>query len=110
MGASTGDMLVDNPESLDRMFEHAPIMVVTHCEDSPMIWANEAKAKEQYGDDVPLSKHPQIRSAEACLKSSRLATELARRHDALLHVLHLTTAIEMDLFSRAHRSEKRITA
>ena len=110
MGASTGDMLVDDHDALEKIFEHAPVIIDTHCEDSPMIWANEAKAKEKYGDDVPLSEHPQIRSAEACLKSSTLATDLARRHDALLHVLHLTTAIEMDLFSPAHRSEKRITA
>ena len=110
MGASTGDMLVDDQDALDQIFEHAPVIVVTHCEDSPMIWANEARAKEKYGDDVPLTEHPGIRSAEACLKSSTLATGLARKHDALLHVLHLTTAIEMDLFSPAHRSEKRITA
>ena len=110
MGASTGDMLVDNPESLEKLFEHAPTIVLTHCEDSPMIWANEAAAREKYGDDVPFSEHPAIRSAEACIKSSRLAVDLARRHDALLHVLHLTTAIEMDLFSNSHRSEKRITA
>ncbi|MEX1265743.1 MAG: amidohydrolase family protein, partial [Woeseia sp.] len=63
-----------------------------------------------FGEDVPMSEHPRIRSANACLTSSSLATDLARRHDALLHVLHLTTAIEMALFSRAHRSEKRITA
>ena len=110
MGASTGDMLVDDHDALELIFEHAPVIVDTHCEDSPMIWANEAKAREEYGDDVPLTEHPQIRSAEACLKSSTLATGLARKHDALLHVLHLTTAIEMDLFSPAHRSEKRITA
>ena len=75
-----------------------------------MIWANEAAALEKYGDDVPFSEHPAIRSAEACIKSSRFAVDLAGRHDALLHVLHLTTAIEMGLFSTAHRSEKRITA
>lgn len=110
MGASTGDMLVDDLDALDQIFAHAPVIVVTHCEDSPMIWANEARAKEQFGDDVPLTEHPRIRSADACLKSSTLATGLARKHDALLHVLHLTTAIEMDLFSTAHRSEKSITA
>jgi len=110
MGASTGDMLVDNPESLEKLFEHAPTIVLTHCEDSPMIWANEAAAREKYGDDVPFSEHPAIRSAEACIKSSRFAVDMAQRHDALLHVLHLTTAIEMGLFSNAHRSEKRITA
>jgi len=110
MGASTGDMLVDDPQTLDRMFEHAPVIVVTHCEDSPTIWANEAAARDQYGDDVPFTEHPKIRSAEACYASSTLAIELARKHDALLHVLHLTTEKEMALFSDAHRSAKRITA
>ena len=110
MGASTGDMLVDDPEVLDQIFKVAPVMVVTHCEYSPTIWENEARAKEKWGDDVPFEEHPRIRSAEACLQSSTIATELARRHDALLHVLHLTTAREMSLFSSAPRSEKRITA
>lgn len=110
MGASTGDMLVDNPEALELLFEHAPVLVVTHCEHSPTIWDNEAKARAEFGEDVPFSEHPRIRSAQACLTSSSLATDLARRHDALLHVLHLTTAIEMGLFNTAHRSEKRITA
>jgi dihydroorotase len=110
MGASTGDMLVDSPEALDLLFEHAPVIVVTHCEHSPTIRDNEAKAKAEFGEDVPMSEHPNIRSANACLLSSSQAVDLARRHDALLHVLHLTTAIEMGLFSKAHRSEKRITA
>lgn len=110
LGASTGDMLVDNPEALDKLFEHAPVIVLTHCEDSPMIWDNEAAARKKFGDDVPFSEHPAIRSAEACLKSSTMASDLARHHDALLHILHLTTAVEMDLFSSAHRSQKRITA
>ncbi len=110
MGASTGDMLVDDPNTLELVFEHAPIMVATHCEYSPTIWENEARAREKYGDDVPLSEHPSIRSAEACLASSKMAIDLASRHDALLHILHLTTAIEMGQFSTAHRSEKRITA
>ncbi|MEE8426506.1 MAG: dihydroorotase, partial [Woeseiaceae bacterium] len=110
MGASTGDMLVDDPSTLERIFEHAPVIVVTHCEDSPMIWENEARARDRFGDAVPFSEHPKIRSADACLASSSTAVELARRHDALLHVLHLTTAVEMGLFSSAHRSRKRITA
>ncbi len=110
MGASTGDMLVDDPEALEKLFEHAPVIVLTHCEDSPTIWDNEAKARQAYGEDVPMSEHPAIRSAEACLASSSLAVDLASRHDALLHVLHLTTAVEMGLFSTAHRAEKRITA
>lgn len=75
-----------------------------------MIWANEAKARKEFGEDVPFREHPAIRSAEACLASSTLAVSLASRHDALLHVLHLTTEVEMDLFSGAHRSQKRITA
>jgi len=110
MGASTGNMLVDDPAVLDQVFEHAPLMVVTHCEHSPTIWDNEAHAKKKYGEHVPFSEHPNIRSASACLRSSSMAVDLARRHDALLHVLHLTTAIEMSLFSKVHRSEKRITA
>jgi len=110
LGASTGDMLVDNPDTLDKMFEHAPVMVVTHCEDSPTIWTNEDAAREKYGDDVPFTEHPNIRSVEACYKSSSMAIELASKHEALLHVLHLTTEKEMALFSAAHRSEKRITA
>jgi dihydroorotase len=109
MGASTGDMLVDDPDALDLIFRDAPIMVVTHCEHSPTIWENEAHAKEKYGEDVPMWEHPNIRSANACLTSSSFAMELARRHDALLHVLHLTTAIEMELFSPAPLAEKRIT-
>lgn len=110
MGASTGDMLVDDPNALEQIFEHAPVMVVTHCEDSPMIWENEKRARKKFGDDVPFTEHPKIRSADACLKSSAYAIDMATRHDALLHVLHLTTAVEMDQFSKAHRSEKRITA
>jgi dihydroorotase len=110
MGASTGDMLVDDPAVLDQIFADAPLMVVTHCEHSPTIWENEAAAREKYGDDVPLQEHPRIRSAEACLASSSFAIDLAKRNDALLHVLHLTTAIEMAQFSTAHRSKKRITA
>ncbi|MGB5352691.1 MAG: dihydroorotase, partial [Woeseia sp.] len=110
MGASTGDMLVDDPAALDLLFKHAPVIVLTHCEHSPTIWENEALAKTKYGDDVPMSEHPLIRSAAACLQSSTLATTLASRHDALLHVLHLTTGIEMALFTPGHRSQKRITA
>jgi dihydroorotase len=110
MGASTGDMLVDSPEALELLFAESPIIVLTHCEHTPTIRDNEARAKAEFGENVPMSEHPRIRSSQACLASSSLATELARRHGALLHVLHLTTAIEMALFSRAHRNDKRITA
>ena len=110
MGASTGDMLVDDPRTLEGIFEHAPVIVLTHCEDSPTIWANEAGARDKFGEDVPFAEHANIRSADACFASSEMAVDLATRHDALLHVLHLTTAIEMALFSDAHRSKKKITA
>ena len=110
MGASTGDMLVDDPEALELLFQDAPLLVVTHCEHSPTIWDNEAHAKAKYGNQVPMSEHPAIRSANACLVSSSFAVDLARRHDTRLHVLHLTTAIEMGLFSKVPRAEKKITA
>ena len=110
MGASTGDMLVDDPQALELLFEHSPIIILTHCEHSPTIRDNEAKAKAEFGENVPMTEHPSIRSANACLLSSSQAVDLARRHDALLHVLHLTTAIEMGLFSKGHRKDKRITA
>jgi len=110
MGASTGDMLVDDPQALELLFEHAPVIVLTHCEHSPTIRDNEKKALAEFGEDVPMSEHPNIRSANACLLSSSQAVDLASRHDALLHVLHLTTAIELELFSKGHRRDKRITA
>jgi dihydroorotase len=110
LGASTGNMLVNDPKALELLFEYAPIMVVTHCEDTPIILSNEAAAKEKYGEDVPMSQHPHIRSDLACYKSSSSAIALAKKYDALLHVLHLTTEKEMALFSNKHRSEKRVTA
>jgi dihydroorotase len=110
MGASTGDMLVDDPDTLELIFADAPVIVVTHCEHSPTIRDNEARAKAEFGVDVPMSEHPSIRSAAACLTSSSLAVDLARRHGTRLHVLHLTTALEMGLFSRASRLDKNITA
>ena len=109
MGASTGNMLIDDPEALEQLFAQAPILVATHCEHSPTIFDNEAHARAKYGDQVPMFEHPNIRSASACLMSSSFAVDLAHRHDARLHVLHLTTEIEMDLFSKADRGEKRIT-
>ncbi len=115
MGASTGNMLVDDPEILDAVFRDAPTPIITHCEDTPMIDAELAKFRAQYGDDVPVEFHGEIRSRAACVKSTRLAIELARRHDARLHVLHVSTADELALFERgpmirADGSRKRITA
>lgn len=98
MGASTGNMLVDNPETLDAIFANSPVVIATHCEDTPMIAINEAAMRGKYGDNVPMSLHGEIRSREACLKSSKMAAELAIKHKSRLHILHLTTADELYLF------------
>jgi dihydroorotase len=110
MGASTGNMLVDKPETLDAIFRDAPTLIATHCEDTPTIEANLAVEREKYGDAIPIERHPYIRSREACIKSTRLAMELARRHDSRLHVLHITTAEELALFAPGPADGKRITA
>ncbi len=109
MGASTGNMLVDDPGTLSAIFSRSKLMVVTHCEDTPTILANEAAARERYGEDVPMDQHPLIRSAEACYRSTELATGLAREHGARLHVLHLTTAKELAFFQPGPVADKRIT-
>lgn len=110
MGASTGNMLVDDPRVLRSIFSYAPILIAVHCEDTPLILENERIYRERFGDDVPIEYHPLIRSEEACFRSSSLALELAREYDARLHVLHLTTASEVKLFSPGSVSTKRITA
>ncbi|MGV6826824.1 MAG: dihydroorotase, partial [bacterium] len=110
MGASTGNMLVDDTQVLEQIFADAPTAVVTHCEDTPTILANEARYREQYGDEIPMRFHPEIRSVEACYKSSSLAVDLARRFGTRLHVLHLTTAKEMELFEAGDPTQKQITA
>ena len=110
MGASTGNMLVDNPDTLDAIFREAPTIVVTHCEDTPTIDANQAAFKARYGDALGPEHHHLIRSREACIKSTRLAIELARRHGTRLHVLHITTAEEAALFAPGPIEGKRITA
>jgi dihydroorotase len=110
MGASTGNMLVDNPETLDHIFRDAPTPIITHCEDTPMIDVNLAKAHEEYGEDIPAREHPLIRSREACIKSTRLAISLAKKHGTRLHVLHISTADELALFEPGPIEGKRITA
>ena len=107
MGSSTGNMLVDEETALEQIFRHAPTPIATHCEDTPTILENERLAREKYGEDVPFQEHPNIRSREACLHSSSLATELAKREDARLHVLHISTEEELDLFTPG---DSRITA
>lgn len=111
MGSSTGNMLVDKPESLEQIFAESPTLIATHCEDEATIQANSEKARSEYGDDVPVELHPRIRSEEACYLSSSLAVELARKHNSRLHVLHISTARELDLFQQGTDFEKkRITA
>ena len=110
MGASTGNMLVDDPAALEGIFAATPLVIATHCEDTPTILANEARARERYGDDIPFAEHANIRSVEACYKSSSLAVDLARRHGSKLHVLHLTTARELGLFAPGDLAGKQITA
>lgn len=110
MGASTGNMLVDDPDTLEKIFADSPLLIATHCEDSPMIGHNLVEARAKYGNDIPIEQHPFIRSEEACWKSSSFAVELAKKHDARLHVLHLTTAREMAHFAAGPAAGKRITA
>jgi len=110
MGSSTGNMLVDDPKTLEGIFETSPILIATHCEDESTIRRNLEKAKHYYGEYIPFSQHPVIRSAEACYLSSSLAVSLAKKYNSRLHVYHLTTAKEMDLFDNTiPLEEKRIT-
>lgn len=111
MGSSTGNMLVDSRTTLEGLFSKVDLLIATHCEDEATIRANEAKARAEYGEDVPIEMHPVIRSAEACYLSSSLAVELAQKYGTRLHILHLSTAKEMELFRNdIPLEEKRITA
>ena len=98
MGSSTGNMLVDRQESLDNIFSSTVLPIMAHCEDTTIINRNMAEAKQKYGDDPKVTHHPEIRSEEACYESTKLAVELARKHQARLHVAHLSTAKELELF------------
>lgn len=98
MGSSTGNMLVDSGAALDEIFRTAPLPVMTHCEDTAMIDTAMKAAKKQWGEDPPAALHPQIRGAEACYRSTLLAVSLARKYNARLHVAHITTARELELF------------
>lgn len=98
MGSSTGNMLVDRQEALDQIFASADMPIMVHCEDTGIINRNMAAAKEKYGDDPNVTHHPEIRSTEACFESTQLAVTLAKKHHARLHVAHLTTARELELF------------
>ena len=99
MGSSTGNMLVDRREALEKIFASSTLPIMTHCEDTDIINRNMVAAIQQYGDDPKVTHHPEIRSEEACYESTKLAVELAKKHDARLHIAHLTTARELELIS-----------
>ena len=111
MGSSTGNMLVDDKSVLEKIFEKSKMLIAVHCEDEATIQQNTAHYKSIYGEDVPIEMHPKIRSDEACYKSSSMAIELAKKYNTRLHVFHLSTAKEMELFRNdIPLKEKRITA
>lgn len=111
MGSSTGNMLVDNEITLDRLFSRVPMLIATHCEDEATIRANIEAAKLKYGENVPMEQHPYIRSEEACYLSSSLAVRLAKKHGTRLHILHISTAKEVELFDNSiPLAQKKITA
>ena len=110
MGASTGNMLVDRMETLRKIFSEAGMLIATHCEDQNIIRKNTETFKEKYGEDLDVCFHPLIRSEQACWESSSLAVRLAKETGARLHILHVSTARELELFDDKPLSEKRITA
>lgn len=110
MGSSTGNMLVDNRDTLNNIFKEVPILIATHCEDESIIRANIKRYKELYGENMAFRHHPEIRSAEACYRSSSLAVELATKYNTRLHILHISTARELPLFNSGPIEDKKITA
>lgn len=110
MGSSTGNMLVDDEAVLSEIFKNATTLVATHCEDEAIIQKNIKIARNRYGENVPISRHAHIRSDEACFKSSSKAVELASKFNTRLHILHLSSAKEMELFSAGKVADKNITA
>lgn len=110
MGSSTGNMLVDNEETLKNIFSKTKMLIATHCEEESIVRANTQKYKEEYGDNIPIEYHPIIRSVEACYASSSKAVRLAKQYDARLHILHISTAKEIELFQAGPLENKRITS
>jgi dihydroorotase len=111
MGSSTGNMLVDNQEALEQLFKHAPVLLASHCEDEKTIQQNLLRAKEKYGEEIPVKQHPVIRSREACYISSAQAIALAKKYNTRFHILHISTKEEPELFdSKTPLKQKRITS
>lgn len=109
LGSSTGNMLVDNTATLEKIFSEAPVLIAAHCEEEEVIQSNRARYTARFGENLPIYFHPMIRNAEACYRSSAKAAELATRLNARLHILHLSTARELSLLDNRPLSEKRIT-
>ena len=110
MGASTGNMLVDDPKTLERLFANVPTILLTHCESTPRIKEREQRCKDKYGEHIPAAMHADIRDKQACFDSSRAAVLLAEKYGTQLHVLHITTAKELCLFKNLPLDKKHITA
>jgi dihydroorotase len=111
MGSSTGNMLVDNPNTLENIFAQSPMLVATHCEDEATIKSNLEHYKQLLGENIPVQLHPKIRSEEACYLSSSMAVDLAKKHNTRLHILHISTEKETYLFDNTiPLKDKRITA
>lgn len=111
MGSSTGNMLVDDTETIDNLFKHVKVIIASHCESDPLIAENLDIYKKEYGENIPIEKHPLIRSAEACYASSSKAIESAKRNGARFHVLHISTGIETALFDNSiPLKDKKITS
>lgn len=111
MGSSTGNMLVDDKKALEDLFSQVPLLIATHCEDEETVRKNSEAYLEKYGNEVPMRCHPEIRSVEACYKSSSFAVELAKKHNTRLHILHISTAKEIGLFDNSMPlKDKRITS
>lgn len=110
MGSSTGNMLVDNRETLEKLFDSCPTLIAAHCEDERTILNNLAEARSTYGDHIPPSAHPWIRNHEACYLSSSFAIELAKKFNTRLHILHISTKEEIELFAKGPVENKRITS
>ena len=111
MGSSTGNMLVDNERTLENIFSSSPMLIATHCEDEATIRNNMELFRKKFGENIPIKFHPEIRSTEACYKSSSLAVSLAKKYNTRLHILHISTAKELELFQNdIPLKDKKITA
>lgn len=109
MGSSTGNMLVDNPDTLDAIFKGTPLLIATHCEDEATIREALAAAKEKFGDDIPVAEHPNIRKREACIKSTAKAIEYAVKYGSRLHILHTSTSDEIQMVLEAQKKNPKIS-